>query len=98
MTEFEYKEKLKDMNRQHTHRVERMQYEYALSKTDVVVGDVITDGHTTLQVGKLQYRLRYTTDVPFPVFRGVLYTKKGLPYKTGEIGVIAGSDAKVVKL
>jgi len=59
---------------------------FALDNNKVNVGDIVSSSYAHLKVEKIIVNL--SSNVPFCIYSGIRYTKKGTPYKDGSrIGI-----------
>ena len=82
MTADEYKQKLLDIKAEYIKKRNSLEEEFALSNNTVEIGDIVSDGSSTIRVEKFGF-IR-TTSLPSIYYIGVRLTKKLKPYMNGE--------------
>ena len=85
MKKEEYEKKLIDMEERHRKEELALKKEFAFSNSLIKKGDIISDKIKTIRVDSIRYT---TLGLPECVYDGVLITKAGKPYKSGETGRI----------
>jgi len=77
----EYITRVEEIKTEHKEALRGFAIEFALEHSNVAVGDIISDHIGSICVVKVLF---HTVNIPFCKYRGICYTKKGLPYKSGE--------------
>jgi hypothetical protein len=88
----EYIEKKRELTEQHDRDMVKLNREYALSNNTVKVGDTVKSNRVAIIVDNIRIGRIYRTEEPCCVYFGVMLTKKGRPYKSGERNSIWQND------
>ena len=88
MTEDDYKEKLKEIDEQREKARRDLFIQYAAEQRKFNIGDIISNGYTTIVVEKFG---TYVFTTPEPKYIGKELTKKLEPKKNGGVGTIFGN-------
>ena len=82
MTADEYKQKLLDIKAEYIKKRNSLEEEFALANNTVEIGDIVSDGSSTIRVEKFGFIT--ATSLPRVFYIGVRLTKKLKPYINGE--------------
>lgn len=83
----EYKSKLNKLKLEFASAKNKLHTQYALSQNKIKIGDLITDHIGSIEVQDFSFYINYN-DIPSIKYVGVMFTKKGNKYKSGERRVV----------
>lgn len=80
----EYKCQIDKIERYCETKKQEISIQYAKENSDVEIGDVISDMCETILVDRISYTMSIGSGYPTCVYHGVRFTKKLVPYKSGD--------------
>lgn len=84
MTKEEYKQKTAEIYKEYQYKQKELDVEFALSNTDVKIGDVVADNCSMIIVEKIKVDRAWSSHLPSVYFEGTRLTKKFVAFKSGE--------------
>lgn len=81
----DYKNKVRSLKSQHKKELNKLAVRYAYLNSTVKIGDIVTDHIGSIRVQEIKVSpCGFFNEDPSCVYCGVLYTKAGKPFKSGE--------------
>ncbi|HLO91552.1 MAG TPA: hypothetical protein VK172_10350 [Lentimicrobium sp.] len=88
MNNEEYKKKCMDSYQKHLEEIRLISREFVDANNPHKVGDMVTDHIGTIKIEEIGYsyssRFWDKGELPYALYLGTVYTKKGIPSKKGE--------------
>lgn len=88
MTNEEYWEKKEEIDKEFLRKKRELDVEFCLSHNDIKIGDIVSDGSTTIVVEKIRVHPSWGSGLPYVYFEGTRLTRKLEPFKSKEIGTV----------
>ncbi len=92
MTKEEYLDKKREIRKEYNEKVYELAKEFVMSNTDIKRGDFVKDHIGTVKVEVIKPSYGLTKNVPQATYYGVMYTKAGKPFKSGEKRAVWGGN------
>ena len=86
MTREKYLEKLKILQEKHQKEIFQLKKKFIFSNNSVQIGDIVLDNYCTIKVKNIKFTT--TGDHPQCIYEGERLTRRGKPYKNGELGQV----------
>jgi len=95
MSEADYKSRLQELVNQYWASKKDLAEEYALSRSNVKIGDIVRNCNGRIMVEKITVLI--SLGVPICKYFGTRYTGKNKPYKNGDTGTVYQSNLIEIK-
>jgi len=85
MTEKEFLDKKRKIEKRASDEKQKLYQKYAMSNNPYEIDDIIFDHVCTIKIGSIGWSFPYGRDLPVCVYHGQRYTKKGVPVVQKEV-------------